>query len=223
VARGENTVECSPLCGDCPGARIPSDSMSGCPPRASGDGVPPPTSTPSPSISAPRACGDGSTDDAGAPRRPARSRTIPEAQGAVELQLHHALQLGILPAGAGSRPAGRSGQRGRGTIPTGAGSSSRMPPATGVREDHPRGCGGPGAFLHGDTPGDGSIPAGAGSSTRSRGTCRVRRDHPRGHGCSVDVHGRGGLGWDPIPACAGSRARRSWSGSGPRDHLRGRG
>ena len=29
------------------------------PPRASGDGVPPPTSTPSPSISAPRACGDG--------------------------------------------------------------------------------------------------------------------------------------------------------------------
>ncbi len=118
-----------------------------------------------------------------------------------------------------------------GTIPAGAGSSRCCWSRTGIRGDHPRGCGeqgasdlvhesgqGPSPRVRGavDSVGQsigpvGTIPAGAGSSDGLVAGAAVARDHPRGCGEQASSGTCPKVGSGPSPRVRGA-ARRT----GPR-------
>ncbi len=80
--------------------------------------------------------------------------------------------LGTIPAGAGSSTRGRGRSAGRGTIPAGAGSRQRCQSAAQEVGDHPRGCGE-------QEPTGVDADSGAGPSPRVRGAADHQTDHAR--------------------------------------------
>ena len=186
----------------------------------------------------PRGCGEKLR---AAPRGRGNAGSSPRVRGKEQTLRNEALNLGIIPAGAGKRLSGAS-------VPT-------------ARQDHPRGCGekagsprGP-CGLWGSSPRvrgkaqriaptakrRGIIPAGAGKSSLPNGAAKQCQDHPRGcgeksalplatcarTGSSPRVRGKGAVEGELraqagiIPAGAGKRACGLLPWAVARDHPRG--
>ncbi len=172
-----------------------------------------------------------------------RPGSSPRARGAPQSPAHRRLQLGIIPACAGSTQPGANVFDGHGDHPRvrGEHGANRVcrrrrpgssPRARGALEDLTR-----------DEATLGIIPACAGSTGCRGGRAWRSRDHPRvrgehGEGARFEVvdggsspraRGAHERGWIAlvdegiIPACAGSTAHRLLDEAGPRDHPRVRG
>ncbi len=163
-----------------------------------------------------------------AARRPPRSpvcwdhpRGCGEQQGGVLAVL---VAVGPSPRVRGADEFANRGVQGFGTIPAGAGSSTRRRPGGSARWDHPRGCGeqvsglrpivvcsGPSPRVRGaglrraeQQVHDGTIPAGAGSSTAPPCGRWQAWDHPRGCGEQAACVSIARAQWGPSPRVRGA-------------------